>query len=261
MEGDAVVVEEDGVVVTVTLHRPERKNALDRPAVAMLHDGLAALASRPSVRVVILTGSGSAFCAGGDVGGLATAGPSGSLDADELRRLMDVSALLHTMPAITIAAVNGACAGAGLGFAAACDLRYAARSATFVPAFLRVGVPGDHGAIWSVTRAVGPARARSLFLLGYPIGAEEALAAGLVHEVVPDDALGRRVAVVAERLAATAPSALRAMKANLNDALVLPFDRYLDVEATRFAEVCGSPDAVEAARAFLEKRPPVFDGP
>lgn len=258
METDPVTVEDDGRVATVTLCRPERLNALDGPAVNLLRERLALLAARRSLRVLVLTGAGSAFCAGGDVSALTDAGLQEPLDPVHLRELMQISELLHTMPLVTIAAVNGACAGAGLGFAAACDLRYAATSAVFATAFLKVGVPGDHGTIWSVTRAVGPGRARELFLLGERFGAEAAAACGLVHGVLPDAELRVHAADVAQRLATRSPDALRAMKANLNDAIVLPFDRYLDAEARRFAQVCGSPDAQEAARAYLEKRDPEF---
>lgn len=256
VDAGAVIVENDGDIATVTLCRPERMNALDGQSVILLRNRLAALAARRSLRALVLTGAGTAFCAGGDVGGLAQAGAHGPLDPRQLRGRMQISELLHTMPAVTIAAVNGACAGAGLGFAAACDLRYAAASAVFATAFLRVGMSGDHGTIWSVTRAVGPARARELFLLGDRIGADEAAACGLVHRVLPDAELRGYVAGVAQRLAAVSPSALRAMKSNLNDAIVLPFDRYLDAETQRFAEVCGSSDAQEAARAYFENATP-----
>ena len=118
---------------------------------------------------------------------------------------MEVSELLHGMPAITVAAINGPCAGAGLSFACACDLRYAARSAVFVSAFLRVGSSGDHGSAWVLTRAVGPAKARELLLLGDRVDADEALRIGLVSEVLDDDALAADVGAVTARLGGHAP--------------------------------------------------------
>ncbi len=166
---------------------------------------------------------------------------------------MEVSELLHGMPAFTVAAVNGPCAGAGLSFACACDLRYAARSAVFVSAFLRVGSSGDHGSAWVLTRAVGPAKARELLFLGDRVDAEEAKRIGLASEVVDDDALRDHVAAIAARLAGMPPNAARRMKENLDDALTLPLGAYLDAETTRFAEGSGSPEAVAAARAFVAR--------
>ena len=169
----------------------------------------------------------------------------------DLRSIMEIAELLHTMPAITVAAVNGPCAGAGLSFACACDLRYAARSAVFVTAFLRVGSSGDHGSAWVLTRAVGPAKARELLLLGERVGAEEAVRIGLVSSVLDDDALRDRVDAIAARLAAMPPTAARLMKQNLDDAITLPLHEYLDVESERFAECSGSEESIAAAKAFL----------
>jgi 2-(1,2-epoxy-1,2-dihydrophenyl)acetyl-CoA isomerase len=207
------------------------------------------------VRVVVLTGAGRGFCAGGDVTAMAGPREDGDDDGDELdlRSIMEVSELLHTMPAITLAAVNGPCAGAGLSFACACDLRYAARSAVFVTAFLRVGSSGDHGSAWVLTRAVGPAKARELLLLGDRVDAEEARRIGLVSAAVDDDALAADIDVIALRLAGMPPTAARLMKQNLNDAVALPFGEYLDAETARFARCSGSPEAVAAAKAFLDR--------
>jgi len=243
-----------GAVVTVTLNRPDRLNALDLEHILTFRDALRSLADDPSVRAVVLTGAGRGFCAGGDVTsmtGEGGGGSGGSVAPLDLRAIMEVSELLHGMPAFTVAAVNGPCAGAGLSFACACDLRYAARSAVFVSAFLGVGSPGDHGSAWVVTRAVGPAKARELLLLGERVDADEALRIGLVGAVLDDDALRSHVDTIAARLAATPPNAARSMKQNLDDALTLPLGAYLDVETARFAECSGSPEAVAAAKAFL----------
>jgi 2-(1,2-epoxy-1,2-dihydrophenyl)acetyl-CoA isomerase len=207
--------------------------------------------------VVVLTGAGRGFSAGGDVTAMAGASGGGDDDAPsfDLRSIMEISELLHTMPAITVAAVNGPCAGAGLSFACACDLRYAARTAVFVTAFLRVGSSGDHGSAWVLTRAVGPAKARELLLLGERVGVEEALRIGLVSSVFDDDALRERVDAIAARLAAMPPTAARLMKQNLDDAITLPLPEYLDVETERFAECSGSEESIAAAKTFLEQRP------
>jgi 2-(1,2-epoxy-1,2-dihydrophenyl)acetyl-CoA isomerase len=242
-----------GAVVTITLNRPDKLNALDLEHIVALRDELRVLAADPSVRAVVLTGAGRGFCAGGDVTSMTGQGGGGASEPLDLRAIMEVSELLHGMPAFTVAAVNGPCAGAGLSFACACDLRYAARSAVFVSAFLRVGSSGDHGSAWVLTRAVGPAKARELLFLGERVTADEALRIGLVSDVVDDDALLDHVDAITARAAGMPPNAARAMKQNLDDALVLPLGDYLDAETARFAECSGSPEAVAAAKAFLAR--------
>lgn len=236
------------------MDRPERLNALDLEHVVTLRDALRDVAGDDATRVVILTGAGRAFTAGGDVTAMVggNGGGAGSEPLD-LRSIMEISELLHTMPAITVAAVNGPCAGAGLSFACACDLRYAARSAVFVSAFLRVGSSGDHGSAWVVTQAVGPAKARELLLLGDRVGADEALRIGLVTAVVDDKELTPHVAGIAARLAGMPPTATRLMKANLDDAVTVPLAEYLDRETERFDECSGSAESIAAANAFLSK--------
>jgi 2-(1,2-epoxy-1,2-dihydrophenyl)acetyl-CoA isomerase len=247
----------DQAVVTVTLNRPEKLNALDLEHVVALRDALRALARDDGVRAVVLTGAGRGFCAGGDVTSMTGESDGGGDGAGsepiDLRAIMEVSELLHGMRAFTVAAVNGPCAGAGLSFACACDLRYATRTAVFVSAFLRVGSSGDHGSAWVLTRAVGPAKARELLFLGERVDADEAHRIGLVSAVLDDDALRGHVDAIAARLAGMPPNAARLMKENLDDALTLPFGEYLDAETARFAECSGSPEAVAAARAFLDR--------
>jgi 2-(1,2-epoxy-1,2-dihydrophenyl)acetyl-CoA isomerase len=216
-----------------------------------LLDALHELAGDATVRAVVLTGAGRGFSAGGDVTSMT--GTAGGGAPTHLRSIMEVSELLHGMPAITVAAVNGPCAGAGLSFACACDVRYAARSAVFVSAFLRVGSSGDHGSAWVLTRAVGPAKARELLLLGDRVDADEARRIGLVSEVLDDDALTAHVDAIAARLAAMPPTAARLMKQNLDDATTLPLGEYLDRETERFAACSGSDEAIAAAKAFLTK--------
>jgi 2-(1,2-epoxy-1,2-dihydrophenyl)acetyl-CoA isomerase len=245
-------IDHAGAVVTVTLNRPERLNALDLEHVVALRDELRVLADDDAVRAVVLTGAGRGFCAGGDVTSMTGDGEGGgTAEPVDLRAIMEVSELLHGMSAITVAAVNGPCAGAGLSFACACDLRYAARSAVFVSAFLRVGSSGDHGSAWVLTRAVGPAKARELLFLGDRIAADEAHRIGLVSAVLDDGALRDHVDAVAATLAGMPPNAAQLMKQNLDDALTLPLASYLDAETERFTECSGSDEAVAAAKAFL----------
>src|SRR5215831_1691156 len=240
----------------------------------LLEGTLAALESAAdddAVRAVILTGTGRAFCAGGDLQDFARREPDGSggaggaarsLEADirRLRGSMRTSQLLREMPKVTFAAINGACAGAGLAWACAADIRYCAASAVFNTAFMTAGLSGDFGGTWTLQRIVGPARARELYLLAEKFSAEEALRIGLVSAVLPDDELMPFVRARAERVARFAPLTMRAIKANLNDALDLGFAAVLDREAERHIACSRTRDAREAARAFLEKRSPVFEG-
>ncbi len=164
------------------------------------------------------------------------------------------------MPRVTVAAVNGACAGGGILLAAACDLRFAAETAVFITVFLTAGLPGDYGASWSLTRIVSSARARQLMYLPDRFRASRAHEIGLVSGVFPAESLASEVDAIAQRLAAAAPMALAAMKANLNDADGPPLSVALDAEAERLVPRLRSEDMREAARAFRERRVPVFHG-
>jgi 2-(1,2-epoxy-1,2-dihydrophenyl)acetyl-CoA isomerase len=172
---------------------------------------------------------------------------------------MRSSQLLHEMPKVTIAAINGACAGAGLSWACACDLRYAAAGAKFNVAFRDAGLSGDFGGTWTLQRIVGPAKARELYLLSPRFDAAEAERIGLISKTLPDvDALMELVRSVADQLVHAAPIAVRSIKANLNDALRLSFTELLDREAERHVAGTMTEDHLEAAAAFLAKRKPVF---
>jgi 2-(1,2-epoxy-1,2-dihydrophenyl)acetyl-CoA isomerase len=172
---------------------------------------------------------------------------------------MTLSQRLHEMPQVTICAINGGCAGAGLSLACACDLRYAVASAKFSTAFVNVGLSGDFGYSYLLPRIVGPAKARELCLLGDKFGAADALAAGLVSGVEPSvPALLARVHAISTKLATSAPLALLSMKRNLLDSERLSLSESLDVEAARHAQCGAHPDAREAGQAFLEKRRPRF---
>lgn len=258
---DAVLYEAADGIATVTLNRPERLNAMNA---ALLHGALEALetaAADDDVRVVILTGAGRGFCAGGDLTSsdtLGTGPPQSRIRV--LRTYMRTSQLLREMPKVTIAAVNGPCAGAGFSWACAADLRYAAASARFVTAFLNAGLSGDFGGTWTLPRIVGRAKARELYLLSEAISAPEAESIGLVSNTLPDDELMPYVRKVARKLADSAPTTLRYIKQNLNDADHLSFSAFLDAEAVRHVTSGTTEDAREAGRAFLEKRPPVFKG-
>ena len=255
-------------VVTLTLNRPDRLNALSGEMLDRLREALLRCDDDASVGVVVLTGAGCGFCAGGDVKRMAdaqslTAGAFGDAGGDEvavLRDKMDISRLLHELSKPTIAMVNGPAAGAGLSLALACDLRIAGASATFTTAFAKVGLSGDFGGSYFLTQLVGSAKARELYFLSPSMGAQEALALGLVNQVVPDAELGQATAVLARRLAQGPTVAYGQMKRNFTTAESGSLADLLDSEARHQIAAGKTADHREAARSFVEKRTPVFRG-
>ena len=267
---DAVLYEVDGPVATNTLNRPDRLNAMNADLTQGAMAAIEQAASDDAVRAVILTGAGKGFCAGGDMdllsqGGMAAAGiAEGEATLEgaiaNLRSTARSSQLLHDMPKVTIAAINGPCAGAGLSWACACDLRYASERAVFNTAFATAGPSGDMGGHWTLPRIVGPAKARELFLLAERFDAAEAYRIGMVSSVHAPDDLLPHVRKVAERLVSLPPLTLQAIKANQNETMDLTFGEMLDRESARHVRTGRLEDSKEAATAFLEKRPPVFHG-
>jgi 2-(1,2-epoxy-1,2-dihydrophenyl)acetyl-CoA isomerase len=255
----------DGVAV-VTLNRAERLNAMNGELLDGLVDRLEQAAADEEIRAVVLTGAGRAFCVGGDLAAMAEAGQAsaGGTTQDEqvavLQRQQRASLLLRQMPKATIAAVNGACAGAGFSLACAADVRFAASSAVFRTAFLSAGLSGDFGGSWTLPRIVGDARARELYLLNEKVPAERAAAIGLVADVLPDDALLGHARDVAHRLAAAPPLTLAAIKRNLADHAARSFEDALASEARAHIATAHTADAAEAWQAFAEKRRPTFKG-
>jgi 2-(1,2-epoxy-1,2-dihydrophenyl)acetyl-CoA isomerase len=258
---DLIETIEDGVA-TLTFNRPERMNALSTPIMEGLLHGLPRLAGDPAVRVIVLTGAGRAFCAGGDVKSMAEGGEqrSAAEATAHLRSRMEVSRILHELPKPTIATINGPAAGAGLAFALAWDLRIAGASARLVTAFVKVGFSGDFGGSYFLTRLVGTAKARELYFTGRPVDAEEALSLGLVNRVVPDDQLVDATMELAHSLAQGPQIALSLMKRNLNCAESSGLAELLDLEAANQVLTGRTEDHREAAKAFVEKRAPVFVG-
>jgi len=253
----------DGVA-TLTLNRPEKLNAMSAAMLDALLEALPRVADDPSVGVVVLTGAGRGFCAGGDVRAMAEgrefAGDTLEEKASALRSQMEVSRWLHEMPKPTIAMVRGPAAGAGLSLAMACDLRIVGDSARFATAFARVGYSGDFGGSFFLTRLVGTAKARELYYTADILGAEQALAIGLANRVVPDARLEEETMALARRLAAGPRVALRYMKRNMNAAESGVLKDVLDLEAWHHTRCGMTEDHREAARAFLDKREPVFRG-
>jgi len=256
-------------VAILSLDRPERRNALSQEMLGALEDALGRVETDPEVRCVVLTGEGGAFCAGGDVKGMAAA-PSGGggrrLTLDERIHLQRLShrgtaGRLYAMPKPTLAVLPGAAAGAGLSLALACDLRIASERALLTTAFARVGFSGDYGGTFFLTQLVGAAKARELYFLSERIDAKQALDLGLVNWVVPADQLWERALDVARRLAAGPPVAYRYMKENLNRAQSgASLEECLDLEATHHVHSGLTEDHRNAALAFVEKREPIFQG-
>jgi 2-(1,2-epoxy-1,2-dihydrophenyl)acetyl-CoA isomerase len=258
----------DGVA-TLTLNRPERMNALHPEIFEGLGQVLPQLAADGEVGAIVITGTGRAFCAGGDVAAQsqraeAAAGGGGlsfeEAIADLRRRQNMVSAQLHEHPKVTIAALPGAAAGAGMSIALACDLRIAAESAFLLSAFAKVGFSGDFGGSWFLTQLVGAAKAREVYLGNERLGSAELLRLGLVSRVVPDGELPAAAQAWAAGFAAGPRIAYRYMKENLNRAVRADLRTCLDGEAAAMVAAGRTADHREASKAFVEKRPPVFRG-
>ena len=261
----------DGHVAVLSFNRPERRNALS----ASMYDGfgraLPQIERDPSVRVLMVTGEGGAFCAGGDVkgmhennssGGSSEAGPTSLEDRVAWLRSRQalVSLALRQLPMPVVAALPGAAAGAGLSMALAADLRIAAERAVVVTAFANVGASGDFGTSWFLPRLVGEAKAKELMFTSPRLTAAEAADLGLVNRVLPDDGFAEAALAFCHDLASRAPIALRYMKENVNRALGSTLAEALDAEASAMVRTMGTADHREAAAAFVEKRPPEFVG-
>ncbi|MGD0289783.1 MAG: enoyl-CoA hydratase [Candidatus Binataceae bacterium] len=271
-----LIAERHAGVLYLTMNRPDKLNALSDHMIAGLLEELNRAAHDREVGAVVLTGAGRGFCAGGDIGrmrernegaGAEHAGHSSSAGEQgiqtrisQLRLSEEVSLLLHEMPKVTIGAINGPAAGAGLSIALACDLRIAADTARFGTAFARVGFSGDFGGTYLLTQLVGTAKARELYFTAEVIGAEEALKLGMVNRVVPAAALTEEVRAFAQRIAAGPVVAYSYMKAHLNLALKSDLRTILDRESYGQTLTGLTEDHKEAVKAFLEKREAKFKG-
>jgi 2-(1,2-epoxy-1,2-dihydrophenyl)acetyl-CoA isomerase len=264
-----VLYEFESGVGTVTLNRPERRNAISWQLVEDLLAAIERARSERGLRVLVVTGAGDDFCVGADMARVASASAHdqetrtlrGRSVADDLERLTRASTVVEALvsfPMPTIAAINGACAGAGLAFALAADIRLAAESAAFNSAFVSAAVSGDFGSAWLLTRTVGDARARALLLDPAKFTATEASEWGLVTETTID--LPARLGELSGKLAAQSPKAMLYAKQNLADAGLATLPDYLRREVPRMVDCARSDDARQAAQAFLEKRKPVFTG-
>ena len=257
----------DGVM-RITLNRPERRNAMSDGMLQGLVASLCDAEVATDVGAVVVTGAGGAFCAGGDVKGMAEAGGEGGGSAVQydarvhLQRgnQRDTAGKLYELPKPTIAALPGPAAGAGLSIALSCDLRYASPNAILTTAFARVGFSGDYGGTYFMSRLIGSAKARELYFLSEKVDMEEAERLGLVNGVFSEDSLQDEVMAIGRRLAQGPTVAYRYMKENLNRAVHGEMGECLDMEATHHIHCGQTRDHKEAAQAFVDKREPDFQG-
>ena len=258
MSFENIVYEKQNGVATITLNRPQALNAFTPQMNAELQQALKDADEDKSIRGLLVTGAGRAFCTGQDLKGR-TPETKGSLGASLRERYNPIILRLRRTEKISIAAVNGVAAGAGCNLALACDLRIASEEAQFIQAFVRVGLAPDCGGSTILPRLVGLSKAMELLLLGEPVDAKEALRIGLVAKVVAADDLLHTARAIAER-AARGPRSLGLIKRAVNRAILPELEAQLEYEAC-LQEIAGrSADFDEGVRAFLEKRSPVFTG-
>jgi 2-(1,2-epoxy-1,2-dihydrophenyl)acetyl-CoA isomerase len=258
---------DEAQIALLTLNRPARRNALSPDMLTALGKMLERCEHDPKVRCIVLTGAGSAFCAGGDVKAMASdddaSGNGPSFEARLARQRQSQRATvsrLYRMPKPVIAALPGAAAGAGMGLSMACDMRIAADSAVMTTAFARVGFSGDYGLPWLLTQQLGRAKALELFYLSEKLSAERCLSLGLVNSVVPATQLRDKTLELAARIAGGPSVAYGYIKENINAASETSLEAFMEVEVLRHLTTSRTEDHREAARAFVERREPVFKG-
>lgn len=268
---DDLLAHREGNVGVITFNRPEGRNALSNAMYHGFQQVIPMFATDPEIRVVLITGEGGAFCAGGDVKGMNEANQSGQArdgqptaydDRVAYLRLRQrwVSAAIHELPKPTIAALPGAAAGAGLSIALSADIRLAAERAILVTAFANVGASGDFGGSWFLTQLLGPAKTKELYYTSPRLSAAEAADLGLVNKVLPNDGFAAAALHYCHEIASNAPIAMRYMKENINRATSADLVTALDAEATNMVRTMSSADHREAAAAFVQKRSPRFSG-
>ena len=251
-------------VLTLTLNRPQRLNAMSQPLIAALREQIARAAGDSAIRAVLLTGTGRGFCAGADLagGGTGAVGPDGRPD---LGAIMETSynpliRSIRELPKPVIGAINGVAAGGGANLALACDILLAARSARFDQAFVRISLIPDLGGTWFLPHTVGDARARALAMLGASVPAEEALRMGMVWQVIDDDKLMGEATTLARKMAAGPTLSYAAIKKAMNAAGTNTLDQQLDLERDSQRALGNSADFKEGVAAFLAKRAANFTG-
>lgn len=249
-----ILYDKAGPAATITLNRPEARNGIVPQLMDDLWEAVQDAAADRSLRVLVLRGAGRDFCPGADlkayVAGQRATAPE----------TFGISVILHEAQMVTVAAIKGACAGAGLGWASACDLRICDDTARFNTAFLDVGMSGDMAGTWFLPRILGAGKARELYFLPGKFDGAEAARIGLVNRMVPEAAFETELAALVDRLANASPLALKGMKANFVEQEHMGLADFIKAETARHSACGRSEDSREAFRAFVEKRKPVFQG-
>ncbi|MDQ3106527.1 MAG: enoyl-CoA hydratase [Actinomycetota bacterium] len=262
--GDQVLSETADGVATLTLNRPDRLNAISAPMLRQLSERLLDADRDSSVRAIVLTGAGRAFCAGLDLqdatsgDGIGSGGGGGGFTPFDLRN--SPPNVLHNIDTPTICALNGGAAGYGMDIALGCDLRIAGESSKLAAAFTKRGIVPESGGTWFLPRMIGWAKASELIFTGRTLGAEECLEWGLVNRVVPDATLAEDAHALALEIAGNAPLAVQASKRLMRQGLGEPFDEHVDRVYLQLLPLFRTKDFQEGMRSFLEKRPPDFQG-
>lgn len=254
----------DGAIARVTFNRPQARNAITADMVSRMGEFVGRVASDPDVRCLILSGQGDHFMAGGDISGFGDAlrRPGEERRAEFVTRVRDAAPIftgLLTMPKPVIASVRGACAGAGVGFAACCDFVLASDTATFLVAHIHIGASPDGATTYVLPRKVGLARAMDMAVLGKAVTAPQALAAGLVNQVHSEEELDTATETLAKALTGLSARAVANTKKLINESLNHTLDEHLEAEAQAFADCAAGEDFVEGVTAFAEKRRPEFN--
>jgi 2-(1,2-epoxy-1,2-dihydrophenyl)acetyl-CoA isomerase len=253
-----IIVESRPGYRLITLNRPERLNALTVEMAGALMETLKSAEKDGTCRALLLTGAGRGFCAGQDLTAIADAEPDDI--GDLLQEYNPLILKLRELPIPVVCAVNGVAAGAGANLALACDIVVAARSASFVQAFAKIGLIPDCGGTWLLPRLIGEARARALSMLAEPISAETAAQWGMIWRVIPDEQLVAEAEALAEQLAAGPTAALGLIKQAFEESAENDLEEQLDLEAELQEEAAENPDYAEGLHAFLEKRQAAFQG-
>jgi len=262
---DELLCEIEDRVATITLNRPEARNALSDKLTPALRRMIRQCGEDSAVGSILITGAGTAFCAGGDVKGMGDRAPKTDISVED--RIANLRTKQRTLTGAlvavrkpTVAALPGPAAGAGMAIALACDLRIAAESAIMSTGYARIGLTGDYGIAWLLTRLAGTARARELMFLSERLDARRCEALGLINRVVPDAELRGAASALARQLARGPTSAFKGIKDNLDHALTSDLLASMDREAENMVLAARTSDHKEAVRAFVEKRPPAFSG-